>query len=546
MGNVLLTMILLPLVGAVFALFAARQPATARWIALLTTLATLALSLVIVANFEPTSSARLSEEVMSPQMTLKATWLEFNAGAEKPIKIDAYLGIDGLSLWLVLLTTLLMVSSVLVSWTAITDRVAQFYAWLLILETGLLGVFCAFDLILFYVFFEFTLIPLFFLIGIWGGSRREYAAGKFFIYTLSGSLLSLVGLIALVLAVNHNNPDVFTFSVPQLAQEVRAQTPALAASVDFHNWTAWQWTQVGVFLALFAGFAIKVPLFPFHTWLPLAHVEAPTAGSVLLAGVLLKLGSYGFLRLAMPLTPFAVVSIGVPLVAILSVIGIIYGALCALTQSDMKKLVAYSSVSHLGFCMLGLFALNAEGIAGGTMQMINHGLSTGALFLLVGMLYERLHSRQFDDMGGLAARLPIFACFLVFVSLSSMGLPGLNGFIGEILSLIGMFKFHKLYAVIGAAGIVLGAWYLLTMLQRTLFGPKRDVAAHEHLTDLNGREILALAPIAVLCLVIGVFPQPVLQVIKPEVDAIAAIYNQQPAEARNVMQPPTVAQVENR
>ncbi|MEX0642850.1 MAG: NADH-quinone oxidoreductase subunit M [Pirellulales bacterium] len=546
MGNVLLTMILLPLIGAVLALFAARQPAAVRWIALVTTLATLALSLVIVAKFEPTSSARLSEEVMAPQMTLQATWLEFNAGAENPIKIDAYLGIDGLSLWLVLLTTLLMVSSVLVSWTAITDRVAQFYAWLLVLETGLLGVFCAFDLILFYVFFEFTLIPLFFLIGIWGGSRREYAAGKFFIYTLSGSLLSLVGLVALVLAVHHNNPEVFTFSIPQLAQEVRAQTPVIAANFDFHNWTTWQWTQVGVFLAMFAGFAIKVPLFPFHTWLPLAHVEAPTAGSVLLAGVLLKLGSYGFLRLALPLTPFAVQSVGVPLVAVLSVIGIIYGALCALTQTDMKKLVAYSSVSHLGFCMLGLFALNAEGIAGGTLQMINHGLSTGALFLLVGMLYERLHSRQFEDMGGLAGRMPIFACFLIFVSLSSMGLPGLNGFIGEILSLIGMFKFHKAYAVIGAAGIVLGAWYLLNMLQLTLFGPKRDVAAHEHLADLNGREILALAPIAVLCLAIGVFPQPVLNAIKPEVDAIAAIYDQQSAVARNAMDVPTVVQVENR
>jgi NADH-quinone oxidoreductase subunit M len=287
----------------------------------------------------------------------------------------------------------------------------------------------------------------------------------------------------------------------------------------------WHTAQFWIFLALFAGFAIKVPLFPFHTWLPLAHVEAPTAGSVLLAGVLLKLGTYGFLRLALPLLPLAVADIGVPLVAALSVVGILYGALCALSQNDMKRLVAYSSVSHLGFCMLGLFALNAEGIAGGTMQMINHGLSTGGLFLLVGMIYERLHTRQLDEMGGLAARLPIFAVFLVFISLSSMGLPGLNGFIGEVLSLIGMFKVHPAYAVVGALGIILGAWYLLNMLQQSLFGPARDIEAHHGLKDLNAREILALAPIAALCLVIGVFPQPMLRVIEPEVNAIAAMYD---------------------
>jgi NADH-quinone oxidoreductase subunit M len=383
----------------------------------------------------------------------------------------------------------------------------------------LLGVFCAFDLILFYVFFEFTLIPLFFLIGIWGGPQRRYAAGKFFIYTLTGSLLSLVGLIALVLTVNSFNPSVFTFSIPKLAQEIQSQlsTPAGEA--------AWKGIQVSIFLALFAGFAIKVPLFPFHTWLPLAHVEAPTAGSVLLAGVLLKLGTYGFLRLALPLLPLAVRDTGVPLVAALSVMGIIYGALCALSQTDMKRLVAYSSVSHLGFCMLGLFALNTEGLAGGTMQMINHGLSTGALFLLVGMIYERLHTRQLDEMGGLASRLPIFACFLVFISLSSMGLPGLNGFIGEVLSLIGMFKVHPAFAVLGAVGIILGAWYLLNMLQQSLFGPRRELPGQQALRDLNFREILAVAPIAAMCLVIGVFPQPFLKVIEPDVASIAAIYD---------------------
>jgi NADH-quinone oxidoreductase subunit M len=341
--------------------------------------------------------------------------------------------------------------------------------------------------------------------------------------------------------VHSANADVFTFSIPELAREIRAQTTSPAANLEF-----WRTTQFWVFLALFAGFAIKVPLFPFHTWLPLAHVEAPTAGSVLLAGVLLKLGSYGFLRLALPLLPLAVVSVGVPLVAALSVIGIIYGALCALNQADMKRLVAYSSVSHLGFCMLGLFALNAEGIAGGTLQMINHGLSTGALFLLVGMLYERLHSRQFADMGGLASRLPIFACFLVFICLSSMGLPGLNGFVGEFLSLIGMFKRHPAYAVIGAVGIILGAWYLLNLVKQTLFGPQRDLAAHRHLADLNAREILALAPIAVLCLAIGIFPRPVLDAMQPEVNAIAALYENRPAADMPVaMIDQRVAQPEN-
>ena len=523
MDKVLVTMILLPAVGAVLALLLSANPKAVRWVSLATTLVTLVLALWIVAKFEPSKPARLETEVMTPQMASRTVWLSFNLAGGGEANIEAYLGIDGLSLWLVALTALLMVSSVLVSWTSITERVAAFHAWMLLLETGLLGVFCAFDLILFYVFFEFTLIPLFFLIGIWGGTERRYAAGKFFIYTFTGSMLSLVGLIALVLAMNNQNPDVLTFSIPELAQQMKAQM----ASTDDGLITYWRTIQVLVFLALFAGFAIKVPLFPFHTWLPLAHVEAPTAGSVMLAGVLLKLGTYGFLRLVLPLLPLAVVETGVPLVAALSVVGIIYGALCALGQTDMKRLVAYSSVSHLGFCMLGLFALNAEGIAGGTLQMINHGLSTGGLFLLVGMIYERLHTRELNEMGGLASRLPLFACFLIFMSLSSMGLPGLNGFIGEVLSLIGMFKANPVFAVLGAIGIVLGAWYLLNMLQKALFGPPHGFAGpHGAISDLNGRELFALAPIAVLCLVIGIFPRYFLDVMKPEVDAIAAMYPQ--------------------
>lgn len=521
--NVLLTiMILLPAAGAAgAALLGSSQAEAVRKLALLTTCATLALSLIVVAKFVPTSPETLETEIMSPQMTTRLPWFPMVDDARAPIRIEAYLGVDGVSLWLVTLTGLLTVSAVLASWTTIKERVAEFFAWLLILETGLLGVFCSFDLILFYVFFEFTLIPLFFLIGIWGGAQREYAAGKFFIYTLTGSLLSLLGLLGVVLAVRSQNPDLLTFSIPTLAQEVHRQL----ATADAAQLAFWRTTQFWIFLALFAGFAIKVPLFPFHTWLPLAHVEAPTAGSVLLAGVLLKLGSYGFLRLAMPLLPLAVADVGVPLVATLATIGILYGGFCALSQRDMKRLVAYSSVSHLGFCMLGLFALNAEGIAGGTLQMINHGLSTGALFLLVGMIYERLHTRQLDQMGGIATRLPLFACCLTFACMSSMGLPGLNGFVGETLSLMGMFKTHAGYAVAGTAGIILGAWYLLNLLQQALFGaPSKHMAAHHDVMDLNGRELAALAPILALCLAIGVYPQPLMRVLRPETDAIAALY----------------------
>jgi NADH-quinone oxidoreductase subunit M len=522
MNTLLVIMILLPTAGAILvALTGSGRPDAVRKLSLLVSLSTLVLSLIVAANYKTTSPEVLADEIMSPQMETQATWFEWQRADAPPIKIQAYLGIDGISLTLVVLTALLTVSSVLVSWTSINVRVAEFFAWLLILETGMLGVFCAFDLILFYVFFEFTLIPLFFLIGIWGGTQREYAAGKFFIYTLTGSLISLLGLLAVVLAVNSVNPEVFTFSIPELAREMHRQL----ATADPELLAFWKNAQFWMFLALFAGFAIKVPLFPFHTWLPLAHVEAPTAGSVLLAGVLLKLGTYGFLRLAMPLLPLGIADIGVPLVTTLAVIGILYGALCALSQRDMKRLVAYSSVSHLGFCMLGLFALNAEGIAGGTLQMINHGLSTGALFLLVGMIYERLHTRQLDDMGGLAARLPLFSCALVFACLSSMGLPGLNGFVGETLSLIGMFKVHPGYSIIATAGIIIGAWYLLNMLRLALFGtPSKKLASHHELADLNGREIASLAPILALCLLIGVFPQPFLAVMKPEVDAIANIY----------------------
>jgi NADH-quinone oxidoreductase subunit M len=449
-----------------------------------------------------------------------------------------YIGLDGLNVWLVVLTALLMVPAVLISWKAIQERVAEYYAWLLLLETAMLGVFLSFDILLFYVFFELTLVPLFFLIGIWGGPERRLAARKFFIYTLSGSLITLVGVLAVVIVCyNYQPPDqappaaprILTFSIPQLVATVNDFIQGAQQSPEAQAF--WSVFQVWVFLALMAGFAIKVPLVPFHTWLPLAHVEAPTAGSVLLAGVLLKIGAYGFLRLCLPLAPDASLAVGVPLIGTLAVIGIIYGALCAYAQDDIKKLVAYSSVSHLGFCMLGMFALNVTGLTGSLLQMINHGLSTGALFLLVGMLYERYHTRRMNDYGGMGARLGLLACFFVYICLTSVGLPGLNGFVGEVLVFMGMFDFDSgvvngpLLAIIGTSGIVLGAWYLLTMLRRVFFGPVRepDHEGHEPVRDLNGRELTALLPIAVLCLVIGVYPQPVIDTARRDVNVVAGI-----------------------
>ena len=386
----------------------------------------------------------------------------------------------------------------------------------------MMGVFLSFDVILFYIFFELTLVPLFFLIGIWGGPERRHAARKFFIYTLSGSVVFFLALLAVVVVCYQHplgGPKVLTFAIPDLVAIVNGN---LATSPDHAFWQTFQfWT----FLAMFAGFAIKVPLFPMHTWLPLAHVEAPTAGSVLLAGVLLKMGTYGFLRLALPLAPDACLTIGLPLVGTLAVVGIIYGALCALAQDDIKKLVAYSSVSHLGFCMLGMFALNAAGLTGSLLQMINHGLSTGGLFLIVGMLYERYHTRKIDDYGGMGAKLKWLTFCMVFMSLSSVGLPGLNGFVGEALVFFGMFDVRPALAIVGTAGILLGAWYLLTLLRKVFFGPLHEPEHEGHgvVHDLDWREVATLAPIMLLCVLLGLYPQLVIDVAKPDLDIVAAI-----------------------
>lgn len=518
MNASLLSMLFVPLVAA-FVLLAGRglfSQSGARRFALVASVATLLLSLSFANDFLklPVPIQRMSP--VEPRFSVAYHWFTYGTEAKEakdqsPLKFEFLFGADGITLTLILLTTLLTVSGVLISWESIRERAAGFYACLLLLEAGLIGVFAAFDLVLFYVFFEFTLVPLFFLIGIWGGPQRRYAAIKFFLYTFAGSVVTLVGLVALVLIASTAGVVAPT-SMPALSQWITAHP--LPNEL-----------QIALFLAISVGFMVKVPVFPLHTWLPLAHVEAPTAGSVILAGVLLKLGTFGILRLCLPLFPYACQSVGIPLMATLAVAGIIYGSLCALAQRDIKKLVAYSSVAHLGFCVLGMFALNAAGISGGVLQMINHGLSTGALFLLVGMVYDRYHTRMLDDLGGLAKRLPLIAVVMVFISMASIGLPGLNGFVGEVLSLAGMFRRNHVYAVLGTTGVVLGAWYMLTMLQGAFFGPLREPDHGDHpIGDMNLREFAAVAPICVLCLWIGVQPQPVINVIRPDVDAVVAVH----------------------
>jgi NADH-quinone oxidoreductase subunit M len=596
MPTLLLVLLFLPLAGAVAAALLGPGRAQAiRWTSLLCTVAALVIALAVAAEFvqhreqAPVPTPGPDEPLaFAPTMTLRWDLLPLWVTSSGPAAvIQFYLGIDGLNIWLVVLTALLMVPSVLVSWTAIEDRVPEYYAWLLALETAMLGVFLSFDVVLFYVFFELTLVPLFFLIGIWGGAQRQYAARKFFIYTLTGSLVTLLGIVGITLTLPREDVEKpLTFAIPelvrrvdensrQLASRAQAQQKALqdaerdraqkqraleAAGGDNAREAArvqlnvaeeqvrssrellrervngldyWRRVQFWAFVAMMCGFAIKVPLFPVHTWLPLAHTEAPTAGSVLLAGVLLKVGTYGFLRLCVPLAPDAALNFGAPFISVLAVIGIIYGAFCALAQDDIKKLVAYSSVSHLGTCMLGLFALNQVGLEGSVLQMVNHGLSTGALFLLVGMLYERYHTRKMADYGGMAAKLHLLAAAFVFITMSSVGLPGLNGFVSEVLTLMGMYDFRggqvdgRLLAALACSGVVLGAWYMLTLVRGVFFGPVREPAheAHGHgpRGDLNGREVAALAPIAVACVLIGVYPKLFLDTMRPDLGVVARI-----------------------
>ncbi len=479
----LTSLIFLPVAGSCLLLFFGKDRATAIKVAgMIISVLTFVLSLVMYLSFDPSNAGM--------QFSLKMSWIP-------SLHVSYDVGVDGLSLLLVMLTTFLTPIALLSSWNSIEKRIKEYTVMILLLETGMVGVFCSLDMFLFYIFWEAMLIPMYFIIGIWGGSNRIYAAIKFFLYTMFGSLLMLVAII--ILAYYPATQPGGTFTTGLL--ELYSVGPAIPLSL-----------QLWMFLAFALSFAIKVPLFPFHTWLPDAHVEAPTAGSVLLAGVLLKMGTYGFLRFCLPLFPQAA-RFFMPYMATLAVAGIIYGALVSMVQTDIKKLVAYSSVSHLGFVVLGIFALTEEAIQGSIIQMVNHGLSTGALFLIVGMIYDRRHTRNISDFGGLAKVMPLMSIFLFIVSLSSIGLPGLNGFIGEFLILAGSFHSEFLshwFAVIAASGVIFAAVYLLWMYQRVIFGTLSN-PANQHLSDLSAREIAVLVPVLVFIVWIGVFPQTFLK-----------------------------------
>jgi len=480
--QILQWLLALPLAGALFiALLSPESGRAARGIALAASTLTFLLSLYLWFEFDPASGI---------QFELQVPWMS-------SLGTSYHVGVDGISLLLVLLTTLLTPLAIWSAFGSITRKVRGFYASLLLLEAAMIGVFVALDLVLFYLFWEAMLVPMYFLIGIWGGQRRRYATIKFVLFTMFGSLLMLVGIIYLAVE-QHAQTGIWDFDWTTLS--------ALTIPHDAQFW---------LFCAFGLAFAIKIPLFPFHTWLPDAHVEAPTAGSVILAGVLLKMGVYGFFRFALPWFPNAFV-LFVPCLAVLSIIGILYGALVAMVQKDVKSLVAFSSVAHLGFVMLGLCALNIQGLSGSLLQSLNHGVTTGMLFLVVGMVYERRHTRLIADLGGLFKSMPVWTTFLVIATLGSIGLPGTNGFVGEFLILLGMFKVNVTYAVLATAGIVLAAVYMLWMLQRVVFGTITQ-SANEEVTDLNRRERWILYPLVILIFWIGVFPGALLGRMEPAI-----------------------------
>ena len=493
-----------PLLGVLLLLFVDRERSElAKWIALLASGVTMLISLPLYFAFDIDGPAF--------QFVERVSWISAWG-------VEYHLGLDGISLFLVLLTTLLTFISVLSAWTAVTKNVREFMITMLLLEVGMNGVFVALDVFLFYVFWELMLFPMYFLIGVWGSERRLYAAIKFVVYTMSASVLMLVAILTLYY-LNYQSTGELTFSLLEW-YKLRVGFPA----------------QYWLFAAFALAFAVKVPMFPFHTWLPDAHVEAPTAGSVILAGVLLKMGTYGFVRFAMPLFPVATHAF-LPYLIGLAVIGILYGALVCMVQPDMKKLVAYSSVSHMGFVMLGLFALNFQGVQGGLLQMLNHGVSTGGLFLLVGMLYERRHTKAIAEFGGLMKVMPIYATFFLIFVLSSIGLPGLNGFVGEYLILVGAFQVEPVAAVLAAFAVILAAIYLLWMYQRVFFG-KITNEANAGLKDLPLREILVLAPLVVLIVWVGVYPKPFLDRMEPAALRLIDMV-QSHAEVRPADDPPS-------
>jgi NADH-quinone oxidoreductase subunit M len=470
----------LPLIGVILVALVGGDGAK-KQIAFITTLVTFVVSLLLLVNWDNSQAGMqfMEDVVWLPELGLRYI-----------------MGVDGISLFLVLLTTFLMPIAVYFSNLYVNEQVGFYLILMLILETAMIGVFLALDLVLFFVFFEFSLIPMYLLIGRWGSNRRIYAALKFFLYTFAGSALMLIAILAVFFATG-------TFNVLEL------QNGQITGAL-----------QTWGFLAFALAFAIKVPLFPFHTWLPDAHVQAPTAGSIILAGILLKMGTYGYLRFAVPIFPDAAAQFG-PWVAALAIIGIIYGALVALVQGDLKALVAYSSVAHLGYVMLGVVAMNLQGVSGSVLQMVNHGLSTGALFLMVGMLYERRHTRMLDEFGGLWKSIPLYCGFFLVVIMSSAGLPGLNGFIGEFTILIGMYLRSPIFAIIAALGVILAAWYLLTAFRKLAQGPLTNPANEAaNLPDLRRSEIMMLVPFVLLFFIIGLFPNLFLDKINPSVQQL--------------------------
>jgi NADH-quinone oxidoreductase subunit M len=512
-GSLPILLLLIPALGSLFC--ALLPPAMSRGWALLVSLATLLIALIMGFSFDYSAGG------------LQFVYSGF---VLRSVGAAVSFGIDSISLWLILLTALLMPLAVLASFKSIQDRAREYYAWMLLLLSAMLGVFAARDLLVFYIFFELTLVPMFFIIGIWGGPDRRYAAGKFFLFTFTGSVLTLAGAIYLGYKTG-------SFDIDHVVLYAQTQL-----TVTQRYW---------LLLAFLAGFAVKVPLFPVHTWLPLAHTEAPTAGSVILAGVLLKLGTYGLLRLAVPIGLIAAGGVAfskaLSFIGVLCVIGVIYGALVAWVQQDIKKLVAYSSVSHLGFCVLGLLALNTVGIEGSVLYMINHGISTGALFLVVGMIYDRYHTRDINQLSGLAKRMPILAFFFVLFALSSIGLPGLNGFVSEFLTILGAFTSDHLgiyYGGFAALGIILGAVYMLHMLAKVVWGPLKTPIVHGEHTghgghddghdapgDIGAREIAVLVPLAIAVVWLGVYPSGLLRSLNAPVNAMQGPLTQHVAEA---------------
>jgi NADH-quinone oxidoreductase subunit M len=495
MENILTIVCFFPLLGVALIILwpkGEEHDESIKWIANIVALIGFFISLPLITEF---NKAQNIDSETGMRFVFKADWIP-TIGAQYSF------GIDGISMLLILLTTLMGFIAILSSWTAITERVREYYCYFLLLQVGMLGVFMALDFFLFYVFWEVMLVPMYFIIGVWGGPRRLYAAIKFFLYTLAGSVLLLLGILALYF-YQHSVSGIWSFDVLAMQQ--------LDIPMGLQTW---------IFLAMFLGFAIKVPMFPFHTWLPDAHVEAPTAGSVILAAILLKMGTYGFVRFSLPILPEATMSYLYPLLA-LSVIGIIYGGLVAMMQKDMKKLVAYSSVSHLGFCMLGIFVATPVALEGGILQMINHGISTGALFLIVGIVYERRHTRMIADFGGLSLIMPVYATVFLIMTLSSIGMPTLNGFIGEFMILQGVFAdpTYRLWAVWGAVGIVLGAAYMLWLYQRVMFG-KLEHEENQNLPDLNWREMATFVPLIILAFWIGLYPKTFLDYLHEPVNQI--------------------------